>query len=59
MLMFGRPIPTAEVVEKVDAVDAAAVSRVAERLLQQPLTLAAMGPVGHLEPYDRILERLA
>ncbi len=59
MLMFGRPIPTAEVVEKVDAVDAAAVSRVAKRLLQQPLTLAAMGPVDHLEPYERILERLA
>ncbi len=58
-LMFGRALPTAEVVEKVDAVDVAAVSRVARRLLDQPLTLAAMGPVGRLEPYERIMGRLA
>ena len=58
LLMFGRPIPTEEVVEKVDAVDVAAVSRVARRLLERPLTLAAMGPLGHLESYDRISARL-
>ncbi len=58
MLMFGRPLPTSEVVEKVDAVDVAAVSRVAKELLHRPLTLAAMGPVGGLEPYDRIMARL-
>ncbi len=59
LLMFGRALPTSEIVEKVDAVDVAAVRRVACRLLDQPLTLAAMGPVGHLEPYGRIMERLA
>ncbi len=59
LLMFGRPIPIPEVVEKVDAVDAAAVSRMAKRLLEQPMTLAAKGPVGHLESYDGIMGRLA
>ncbi len=58
LLMFGRPLPTAEVVEKVDAVDLQAVKRVAKGLVERPLTLAAMGPVGRLEPYDRIMERL-
>jgi len=58
MLVFGRPIPTSETIGKIEAVDKAAVMRVAERLVTSRLTVAALGPVGRLEPYDRIAARL-
>ena len=58
MLLFGRQIPVAEVVEKLEAVDGAAVRRVARRLLERPPTLAAIGPHQELETYDRIAARL-
>lgn len=49
MLIFGRPIPEAEIVERIDAVDAAAIGRLAERVFAGAPTLAAVGPVGPLE----------
>jgi predicted Zn-dependent peptidase len=58
MLIFGRPVPAEEVVARIDAVDAAAVRRVAERLFRAPPTLAALGPVGQLESYDSIRTRI-
>ncbi|MEE8271688.1 MAG: pitrilysin family protein [Alphaproteobacteria bacterium] len=58
MLIFGRQVPVREVVDAVDAVDAAAVRRTAGRLLQHPPTLAALGPIHGLESYDRIVRRL-
>ena len=41
------------------AVDAAAVRRVARRLLEGDLTLAALGPIDGLESLDKIASRLA
>jgi len=58
MLVFGRAIPTEEIVAKVDAVDAAAVTRVAARLFAGQPTLAAVGPVGKVADYDDIAARL-
>jgi predicted Zn-dependent peptidase len=59
MLVYGRPLGVQEVVDKILAVDAAAVRRVAERLLtgSRP-TLTALGPTGRVESYDRVLDRL-
>lgn len=57
MLIFGRPIPTAEMIEKVDAVDAAAVKRVARRILEGKLALATVGP-GHTLPEFSKIEEL-
>ncbi len=51
MLIFGRPIPVEEIVERVDAVDAAAIGSLAERVFAGAPTLAALGPVG---PVDRL-----
>jgi predicted Zn-dependent peptidase len=59
LLIHGRPIPYAEIVARIEAVDQAAVKRVARRLLASSLTLAALGPIGELEPLDRIAARLA
>ena len=45
MIVFKRPIPIDETIAKIDAVDGAAIRRVAERLLSGPPTLTALGPV--------------
>jgi predicted Zn-dependent peptidase len=58
LLIYGRPIPAAETVAKIDAVGAAGVARVARRLLLSAPTLAAIGPLGRLEPLGRIADRL-
>ena len=58
LLIHGRPIPYAEIVARIEAVDQAAVRRVARRLLQGKLTLAALGPIEELEPLDKIAARL-
>jgi predicted Zn-dependent peptidase len=58
MLVFGEPLNVADVVARIDAVDDAAVGRVARRLLTAPPTLTALGPIGKIEPYPRIAERL-
>jgi predicted Zn-dependent peptidase len=59
MLIFGKPLDLSELVAHIDAVDGAAVLRVARRLHVAPPTLAALGPLGRLAPYGRIAERLA
>lgn len=58
LMVFGRPIPVAEAVARIEAVDAAAVLRVARRLLASKPTVAGLGPIGKLEPFERIVERL-
>jgi predicted Zn-dependent peptidase len=58
MLVFGRPLDMTEMVSRIDAVDAAAVTRVARRLRTAPPTLTALGPVGRIDAYARLVERL-
>ncbi len=57
MLVFGRPIPAAEILAKIDAVDRAAIERIGARLTKGKLTLAALGPVKALPPYEDIAGR--
>jgi predicted Zn-dependent peptidase len=59
LLIHGRPIPYAEIVSRIEAVDQDAVRRVARRLLKSKLTLAALGPIGELESLGGIAARLA
>ncbi|MBT4019706.1 MAG: insulinase family protein [Alphaproteobacteria bacterium] len=47
--VFGRVISPAELVEEIDKVDAAALRRVATRIIKTPLTVAALGPINKLE----------
>jgi len=56
--VYGRPQPLAELGARLDAVDGAAVTRLARRLGASRLTCAAMGPLAELEPYDAIAARL-
>ena len=59
MLVYGRPLTTAEILRKIDAVDEAAVSAFGGKLLAGPLTCAALGPAAALESYDAMAVRLA
>ncbi|HLI12983.1 MAG TPA: pitrilysin family protein [Alphaproteobacteria bacterium] len=58
MLVFGRPIMTAEVIGKLEAVDRAAIARVAAQLTASRPTVAAIGPLARLEPYESFVARL-
>ncbi len=46
--IYGRPITVEETVDHIDAVNAAALKKVAERFLSGPVTLSAVGPCGQL-----------
>jgi predicted Zn-dependent peptidase len=59
LLIFGRPIPAAETIGKIEAVDAAAIRRVATRLRAGRPTVAAVGPLAALESYERLARRFA
>lgn len=58
MLVFGRPIPVDEIIQRLEAVDRGAIERVATRLLMSRPTFAAVGPLAHVESYDRMAARL-
>ncbi len=59
MLIYGRSITPQELVEKIDAVDAAAVRRVAEHLVKSLPTVAAIGPLDGLESFSTTCGRLS
>jgi|HubBroStandDraft_1064217.scaffolds.fasta_scaffold00020_24 predicted Zn-dependent peptidase len=59
LLIHGRPLSSPEIVGLIDAVDRDAVARVARRIFAAPPTLAALGPIGRVESFDRITGRLA
>lgn len=55
---FGRPLTMAEIVARIDAVDAAWVRRVANAVCERGApALAAVGPVKRLETRERFAER--
>ncbi len=58
LLIFGRPIPIDEIVAKIDRVDAAAVRRMAEKVMSSVKpSMAAIGPLSRLESYDTLIAR--
>ena len=58
MMVFGRPIPVDETVQKIEAIDQAALHRVAKRIFSSPLTFAALGPLSKVADFDTIATRL-
>jgi predicted Zn-dependent peptidase len=58
MLIYGRPLASAEIVRQIEAVDQAAIARVARRIFAAPPTFTALGPIGKVEDFDRIARRL-
>jgi hypothetical protein len=58
MLVHGTPFDPADIVRRVDAVDDAAIGRLVARWRGATPTLAALGPLGRLEDFDRLRARL-
>ena len=59
ILAHGRPLPTEEIIQRIDAVDAAQLARLAGRLMAGRPTLAALGPIGRLARLESVAGRLA
>lgn len=59
MLFRGEAFDLEGIVAKIEAVDLAALRRVAARMFKGTPTLAALGPVANLEPFDKIQQRLS
>ncbi len=59
MLLVGRPVTMEEQLTRIDALTVADLAELAQKIFSGPLTMAAIGPVGHLESYDGVLGRLA
>ncbi len=59
LLIFGRPIPVAEITAKINAVDRAAIARIAGRLTSGKPSFAALGPLSAVEAYERLAARLS
>ncbi|HVJ53825.1 MAG TPA: pitrilysin family protein [Aliidongia sp.] len=59
MLIYGRPLSTAEIVARIDEVDKAMIARAARRIFAAAPTFAALGPIDRVESFGKISERLA
>jgi predicted Zn-dependent peptidase len=59
LLIYGRPIPPAEAVARIDAVTIDDLARLARRLTQSAPTLTALGPIGQVMEYDALRQRLS
>jgi predicted Zn-dependent peptidase len=58
LLIYGRPIPPAEAVARIDAVTIDHLKRLARRLTQSAPTLTSLGPIGQVMDYDALRQRL-
>ncbi|MFO0292698.1 MAG: M16 family metallopeptidase [Rhodospirillales bacterium] len=59
ILTYGRPLPTEEILARIEAVSADHVAATGRRLFGGAPVLAAIGPLARLETLARIRERLA
>jgi predicted Zn-dependent peptidase len=59
LLIYGRPIPPAEAVARIDAVTVDDLARLARRLMHSKPTLTALGPIGQVMEYEALTRRLS
>jgi predicted Zn-dependent peptidase len=57
MLVHGRVLPTQEIVEEIERVEAADLQSLVEQLLISPLSLATVGPILNLARFDTVAEK--
>ncbi|MDX1541610.1 MAG: pitrilysin family protein, partial [Geminicoccaceae bacterium] len=58
LLIFGRQVPEGEVIERIDAVDEAAIARVGRRILEGgPPTVTGIGPLDRMPALDVVQRR--
>lgn len=59
IMIFGHPLTAEEIVDRIEAVDADAVMRIAKRMFSSAPTLAALGPAAGMRGFDRQEARIA
>lgn len=59
LIKYGRPIPLAEILAQIDAVDATKLDKLAQRLFATKPTFATVGPLAKVESFEGIEKRLA
>ncbi|HEX6101967.1 MAG TPA: pitrilysin family protein [Alphaproteobacteria bacterium] len=59
LMIFGRPLPVAEIVAELEAVDRARIALMAERLTSSPPAFAALGPIDGLGPLGELARALS
>lgn len=59
VMLYGRPLTTAELTARIEAVDTPGVRRVAKRLASSAPTVTALGPVAKVEDFDRVKARFS
>ena len=59
LLVYGRPLPLDEIVDRIEAVDGASLARVVARMRGAQPSLAVIGPTGGVDPFDSLRSRLA
>ncbi|MBN9273924.1 MAG: insulinase family protein, partial [Mesorhizobium sp.] len=58
LLLFGRPVPKEELMERLSALTVDRLTDLSSRLFSTKPTLTAVGPVGTLVPYESVLDAL-
>src|SRR5690606_706196 len=58
LLLFGRPIPKEELMDRLGALTVDRLTDPSSRLFSTKPTLTAVGPVGTLAPYEAVLDAL-
>ena len=58
LMIFGRPLPVAEIVAALEGVDRARLQHVAERLTSSPPAFAALGPIDRLDALGTLARAL-
>jgi predicted Zn-dependent peptidase len=58
ILLFGRPIPKEELVERLSALTVDRITDLSARLFASKPTVTAVGPIGTLAPYETIRDAL-
>ena len=59
LINFGRELDIQKLIAQIDTVNEAAVQDMAQRIFTGRPTLAALGPLAALEPFDKVEQRLA
>jgi len=59
LLVYGKTLDTQELIARIDAIDAAAISKAAQRVFAATPTVAAVGQIQQLAPYEEIVAALA
>ncbi len=58
LLVYGRPLPLEEIVERIEAVDCAGLERVMARLRGAQPSLAVIGPTSGVDSFESLRDRL-